>query len=153
MRGWHWEGFGSVSDGPRRASMKGTIRFADRPRRAAKPLRIGFVPLTDCAPLIMAAELGLFARYGLSVTLGREIGWATVRDKIVYGELDAAHALAAMPIAATLGLGSIQCDCLTGLVLSLNGNAITLSQDLWTRGVRDAATLRQEIERARGKKT
>jgi ABC-type nitrate/sulfonate/bicarbonate transport system substrate-binding protein len=118
-----------------------------------KPLRVGFVPLTDCAPLVMAQELGLFARHGLKVELSRELGWATVRDKIIYGELDAAHALAAMPFATSLGLGSIKCDCLTGLVLSLHGNAITLSKELWERGVRDAKTLRDEIIRARGKKT
>ena len=119
---------------------------------STKPLRVGFVPLTDCAPLVMAQELGLFAKYGLSVTLSRELGWTTVRDKIIYGELDAAHALAAMPFAATLGLGSKKCDCLAGLVLNLNGNAITLSRDLWLRGVRDAKTLREEIDRGQGKK-
>ncbi|MBI2946033.1 MAG: ABC transporter substrate-binding protein [Verrucomicrobia bacterium] len=122
-------------------------------RRLVKPLRVGFVPLTDCAPLIMAHELGLFKKRGLSVRLSREVGWATIRDKIIYGELDAAHALAAMPFAATFGLGSIPCECLTALVLNLNGNAITLSSDLWMRGVRDARSLREEIEHARGKKT
>jgi ABC-type nitrate/sulfonate/bicarbonate transport system substrate-binding protein len=121
-------------------------------RRRRKPLRVGFVPLVDCAPLVMAQERGLFDKYGLTVHLSREIGWATVRDKIVYGELDAAHALAAMPFAAALGLGSIACECLTGLVLNLNGNAITLSNELWARGVRDGKTLRAEIERTRGKK-
>ncbi len=115
-------------------------------------LRVGFVPLTDCAPLVMAQELGLFARFGLRVTLERELGWATVRDKIIYGELDAAHALAAMPVAATLGLGSIACHCQTALVLNLNGNAITLSTDLWNRGVRDGETLRTEIKRSQPKK-
>lgn len=115
-------------------------------------LRVGFVPLLDCAPLVMAQELGLFARHGLRVQLGRELGWATVREKIIYGELDAAHALVAMPAAATLGLGSIPCDCLTALVLNLNGNAITLSHDLWQRGVRDGATLREEIRRSRHEK-
>ncbi len=117
------------------------------------PLRLGFVPLTDCAPLVMAQELGLFRKFGLRVRLERELGWATVRDKIIYGELDAAHALAAMPVAATLGLGSIPCDCLTGLVLNLNGNAITLSNDLWNRGVRDGNTLREEIKRLRPQTT
>ena len=116
------------------------------PRRA---LRLGFIPLTDCAPLVMAHELGLFRKYGLRVVLSRELGWATIRDKIIHRELDAAHALAAMPLAATLGLGSIRCDCLTGLVLNLHGNAITLSNELWRRGVRDgdscARTLRKEL--------
>jgi ABC-type nitrate/sulfonate/bicarbonate transport system substrate-binding protein len=58
-----------------------------------------------------------------------------------------------MPVAATLGLNSVACDCLTALVLNLNGNAITLSADLWNRGVRDAATLQAEIARTRGEKT
>ena len=118
-----------------------------------RPLRLGFVPLTDCAPLVMAQELGLFRKFGLNVHLSRELGWATVRDKVVHGELDAAHALAAMPLAATLGLGSVACDCLTALVLNLHGNAITLSHKLWQRGVRDGNTLRAEIKRSRGEKT
>lgn len=115
-------------------------------------LRVGFVPLTDCAPLVMAHELGVFRKFGLNVTLSRELGWATIRDKVIHGELEAAHALAAMPVAATLGLGSIACDCLTALVLNLNGNAITLSNDLWKRGVRDGKTLREEIIRSRREK-
>jgi ABC-type nitrate/sulfonate/bicarbonate transport system substrate-binding protein len=116
-------------------------------------LRLGFVPLTDCAPLVMAKELGLFKKFGVNVALSRELGWATIRDKVIHRELDAAHAIAAMPVAATLGLGSIPCDCLTALVLNLNGNAITLSNELWQHGVRDGATLREEITRARGEKT
>ncbi len=116
-------------------------------------MRLGFVPLTDCAPLVMAQELGLFKKYGLQVALSRELGWATIRDKVIHGELDAAHAVAGMPVAATLGLNSVTCDCLTALVLNLHGNAITLSADLWNRGVRDAATLRAEIARTHGEKT
>lgn len=115
-------------------------------------LRLGFVPLIDCAPLVMAHELGLFAKYDLNVELRRQPGWATIRDKILYGDLDAAHALAVMPFAATLGLGSIRSECVTGLVLNLHGNAITLSRELRQRGVRDARTLRVEIERCRGSK-
>jgi ABC-type nitrate/sulfonate/bicarbonate transport system substrate-binding protein len=117
-----------------------------QPRRT---LRIGFVPLNDCAPIVVAHEKGFFAARDLSVSLHRELGWATVRDKIIYRELDAAHALAAMPLAVTLGLGAVRTDCLTGIVLNLNGNAITLSESLWKRGVRDGATLRGEILRLR----
>src|ERR1041385_9451903 len=99
-------------------------------------LRIG------CAPLVAARELGLFDRYGLRVELSRELGWATIRDKVIHRELDAAHAVAGMPLAATLGLGSVRCDCVTALVLNLHGNAITLSQDLWRAGGPDGAALR-----------
>lgn len=114
---------------------------------------MGFVPLADCAPIVMAHELGLFSKYGLRVALHRELGWATIRDKILHGELDAAHALAAMPVAATLGLGSIPVDCITALVLNLNGNAITLSNALHASGVHDAIRLREEIIAQRHRKT
>jgi ABC-type nitrate/sulfonate/bicarbonate transport system substrate-binding protein len=124
-----------------------------RPGRPGSPIRLGFVPLLDCAPLVMARELGLFHKYGLGVQLSRELGWATIRDKIIYGELDAAHAVLGMPLAATLGLGSIKCDCCTALVLNLNGNGITLSHDLRKRGVGDAAQLRAEIQKSRGGRT
>ncbi len=110
-------------------------------------LRAGFVPLADCAPLIMAQELGLFRQHNLNVVLSRELGWATVRDKIILGELEVAHALAAMPLAATLGLGSIRCACVAGLVLNQHGNAITLSNELWRNGVRDGRTLLTEVRR------
>lgn len=116
-------------------------------------LRVGFVPLTDCAPIVMAHELGLFEKYGIDVTLSRELGWATIRDKVIYGELDAAHAVVGMPVAATLGLGSMRCECATALVLNLNGNGITLSNELRRNGVTDAAKLRAEIVKARGERT
>lgn len=127
-------------------------RSLNAPGGTRPKLRLGFVPLTDAAPLVMAQELGLYAKHGLTVELSRELGWATIRDKVVHGELDAAHALAAMPMAASLGLGSVPCDCLTGLVLNLHGNAITLSNELWRRGVRDGKMLRAEISRSRNHK-
>jgi ABC-type nitrate/sulfonate/bicarbonate transport system substrate-binding protein len=116
-----------------------------------RPLRLGFVALCDCAPVVMAEELGLFSKYGIAVELRREVGWATIRDKIIYGELDAAHAPAGLVVAASCGLGSIQSECVTGLIISLNGNAITLSDALWKQGVRDGKSLRNEI--VRGKPT
>src|SRR5258708_21515443 len=113
----------------------------------SQPIRSGFEPLTDCAPLVMTKELGLFQKHGLQVQLRRELGWATIRDKVVYKELDAAHAVVGMPFAASLGLGCVQCDCLTALVLNQHGSAITLSHELWKRGVRNGPALRDEILR------
>ena len=124
----------------------------DRAPRSQR-LRLGFVPLVDCAPLVVAQELGLFDRYEIAVTLSREVGWATVRDKIIYQKLDAAHAPAGMAFSITSGIESIACDCITGLVLNLHGNAITLSQELWDHGVRDARTLGTLIRERRLKKT
>lgn len=112
-------------------------------------IRIGFIPLTDAAPILVAQAHGLFKKRGLEVELSREVGWATVRDKIIYRELDAAHAVAPMIVAATLGLGCLATPCLTAHVLNAHGNAITLSTALWKRGVRDAITLRDEIQRTR----
>lgn len=117
---------------------------------STRTLRVGFLALTDAAPFIVAEELHLFARHGVRVDLKREIGWATIREKIVYGELDAAQAPAPMLWSAQLGLGCPPCDVLTAQVLNLNGNAITLSRKLWEAGVRDAATLRAHV-RASGR--
>lgn len=115
-----------------------------------RPLRLGFLALTDAAPLVAAQELGLFAHHGLRVQLTREAGWATIRDKILFGELDAAPAPAPMLWAAQLGLGCAPVPVCTALVLNLHGNAITLSNRLHAAGVHDAATLRTEALRRRG---
>jgi nitrate/nitrite transport system substrate-binding protein len=100
-------------------------------------LRIGITPLTDAAPIVIALEHGFFARQGLEVELSREPSWANIRDKLAAGALDAAHALAPMPIAATLGVGPIQQPTITALSLGLGGNAITVSSEL--RRALDAA--------------
>lgn len=114
------------------------------------PLRLGFLALTDAAPLIAADQRGVFARYGLKVTLQREVGWATIREKIIYGELDAAPALAPMLWATQLGCGGAAGEVLTAFVFNLNGNALTLSNRLYDAGVRDGATLRSEARARRG---
>ncbi|AOS46165.1 Bicarbonate transport ATP-binding protein CmpC [Lacunisphaera limnophila] len=124
---------------------------AARPTSATpRPLRLGFISLTDAAPLIAAQELGCFARRGLAVELCREVGWATIRDKVTYGELDGAHAPAPMLWATKLGLGCAPADVSTGFIFNLHGNAITLSVRLWEAGVRDAASLREDALRRRG---
>lgn len=122
------------------------------PALRARPLRIGFIPLTDAAPLIVAQELGHFSRHGVQVELSREVGWATIREKIVYGELDAAQAPAAMLWDVQLGLGSAPCPVLTPFVLNLHGNALTLSERLYAEGARDAASLRDLVRSRRGER-
>ena len=94
---------------------------------------LGFIPLTDCAPLVMAKERGWFAEQGLDVTLSRESSWATLRDKLAAGVLDGAHMLAPMPLAATLGLGPLRTPMVSAMSLSLNGNAVTVSEALHRR--------------------
>jgi len=98
-----------------------------------RDLRIGVTPLTDCAPIAVACERGLFAEEGLRVEVSREPSWANIRDKVAAGVLDAAHMLAPMPLAATLGAGPLHQPMGTALSLGLGGNAITVSLALWRR--------------------
>lgn len=100
-------------------------------------LTLGFVPLVDAAPLVVAAEKGLFARHGLSVELSRQASWANVRDRVAIGALDGAHMLAPMTLASRLGLGGFGggpgTRFLTGFAFNLGGNAVTVSESLWRR--------------------
>ncbi|MBU3002636.1 CmpA/NrtA family ABC transporter substrate-binding protein [Paraglaciecola arctica] len=93
-------------------------------------LTLGFIPLTDSAPLIVAKEMGFFSQWGLNVKLQKQNSWATLRDKLHAGLLDASQMLAPMPLASSLGMGCAKVNVITPLVLSLNGNAITLSEKL-----------------------
>jgi nitrate/nitrite transport system substrate-binding protein len=96
-------------------------------------LTLGFIPLTDCAPLVVAKEQGFFERAGLEVELSKETSWSNVRDKLSIGILDGAHMLAPMPIASTLGVGPVEKPTVTAMSLDLNGNAITVSEALFQR--------------------
>src|SRR5882672_6115813 len=102
------------------------------------PLRLGFLPENDCAPIVMAQELGLFKKYDLCIVLQREMSWKNLQDKIIGGQLDAAAAPAALAFLINLGLAPEKCSCVSAMVLSLQGNAITISHALWDRGVRNA---------------
>ncbi|WP_163935101.1 CmpA/NrtA family ABC transporter substrate-binding protein [Paraferrimonas sp. SM1919] len=104
-----------------------------------KQLTLGFMPLNDSAPLIMAKELGIFSKWGLDVTLEKQASWSALRDKLHCGELDAAQMLAPMPISSTLGLTASQQNIITPLVLSQNGNAITLSENLYQQLMRHSS--------------
>ncbi len=102
--------------------------------------RLGYVPLVDAAPLLVAEALGLFASRGLAVSLSAELGWGSIREKIVYGELDVAHAPGPLLFSILLGTDSRACGVSTDFVLNLQGNGITLSRRFWDRGVRDLRT-------------
>ena len=96
----------------------------------ARKIKLGFIPLTDCAPLVAAKELGLFAKYGVDVELSKEASWANVRDKILNGELDGAHCLFSMPLSVYTGIGGkAGSEMKIAMVLNNNGQAITLSKE------------------------
>lgn len=96
-------------------------------------LCLGYVPLSDCLPLVAAQQLGFFGEEGLQVTLKAEASWASLRDRLVVGQFDAAHMLAPMVLATSLGLGGWEKPLLTACVLNLNGNAVTVSRPLYQR--------------------
>jgi nitrate/nitrite transport system ATP-binding protein len=110
-------------------------------------LDIGFLPLTDAAPLIVAKEKGFFADYGLEqITLSREPDWQEIAQGIATGRLDAAQMVAGMPLALTLGAaGKTPIPVVNALNLSRNANAITLSKKLYNEGVRSLADLKAAI--------
>lgn len=112
-------------------------------------LEIGFIPLTDCAPLVVAKEKGIFAAYGLEqVNLCREPSWKAITEGVASKRLDAAQMVAGMPLAMTLGVdGQLPLPMITALVLARNGNAITLSKHLYDQGVRTLADFKAVIDR------
>jgi len=94
-------------------------------------LRLGYIPLTDAAPLVVALENGHFEHYGLDVSLSRQPSWATLRDKLGVGHLDGAHLLAPMALACSLGVEGVPQRLVTALSLGLGGNAITVADNLY----------------------
>jgi len=93
-------------------------------------LKFGFIKLTDCAPLVIAKELGFFEEEGLFVTLEAQANWKILLDRVISGELDGAHMLSGQPIGATIGIGT-QAHVVTPFSMDLNGNGITVSNEIW----------------------
>ncbi|MCH8543008.1 MAG: ABC transporter substrate-binding protein [Alcanivorax sp.] len=93
-------------------------------------LRFGFIKLTDMAPLAIAYERGYFEDEGLFVTLEAQANWRVLLDGVISGELDGAHMLAGQPLGSTLGFGT-RAHVVTAFTMDLNGNAITVSNQVW----------------------
>ena len=93
-------------------------------------LKLGFIKLTDMAPLAVAYELGYFEDEGLYVTLEPQANWKVLLDRVITGELDGAHMLAGQPLGATIGFGTAA-HVVTAFSMDLNGNGITVSNDVW----------------------
>jgi nitrate/nitrite transport system substrate-binding protein len=93
-------------------------------------LRLGFIKLTDMAPLAVAYEKGFFEDEGLYVTLEAQANWKVLLDRVISGELDGAHMLAGQPLAATIGYGT-RANVVTPFSMDLNGNGITVSNAVW----------------------
>lgn len=93
-------------------------------------LKLGFIKLTDMAPLAIAYEKGFFEDEGLYVTLEAQANWKVLLDGVISGELDGAHMLAGQPLGATIGFGT-EAHIITAFSMDLNGNGITVSNDVW----------------------
>ena len=106
-------------------------------------LKFGFIKLTDMAPLAVAYERGYFEDEGLYVTLEAQANWKVLLDRVIDGQLDGAHMLAGQPLGATIGFGT-QAHIVTAFSMDLNGNAITVSNDIW-------AQMKPNIEHQNGK--
>ena len=130
-----WVGGAYAADGPEVS----TVRF-------------GIIALTDCAPIVMAHELGLFKKFGIESIVSKEASWAVIRDKLSIGENHATHMLIGMPLASTMGLaGSPVKPMVIPWLLNRNGQAITLNNTLKKAGVKKPADVKPLAEAAKAK--
>ena len=112
---------------------------SDAPEK--KEVRIGFIPLTDCASVVMASVMGFDKKHGVTIIPNKEASWAGVRDKLVSGELDFAHALYGLVYGVHMGTAGPKKDMAVLMTLNNNGQAITLSKKLADKGAVDGASL------------
>ena len=112
---------------------------SDKPEK--EEVKVGFIPLTDCASVVMASVLGIDKKYGIKITPSKEASWPGVRDKLVNGELDAAHVLYGLVYGVHLGIAGPKKDMAVLMTLNNNGQAITLSKKLADKGAIDGASL------------
>ena len=112
---------------------------SDKPEK--EEVKIGFIPLTDCASIVMASVLGIDKKYGVKIVPSKESSWASVRDKVVNGENDFTHMLLGQAYGVHLGVGGAKKDMAVLMTLNHNGQAITLSKKLADKGAVDGASL------------
>jgi nitrate/nitrite transport system substrate-binding protein len=109
-------------------------------------VKIGFIPLTDCASVVIASVMGFDKKYGIKIVPSKEASWAGVRDKLVNGELDASHVLYGLIYGVQMGIGGPKKDMAVLMNLNHNGQAITLSNQLKDKGVTDGPALKKLVD-------
>jgi nitrate/nitrite transport system substrate-binding protein len=126
----------------------GSVYASDAPEVSA--MRFGIIALTDCAPIVMAHELGYFKQFGIQSTVSKEASWAVIRDKLTIGDNQATHMLIGMPIASTMGLaGSPVKPMVIPWLLNRNGQAISLDNELKAAGVKTPQQLKPLVDKAK----
>lgn len=128
-------------------ALRSTVWAAGSDAPEKPEVRIGFIPLTDCASVVMANLKGFDKKYGLTIMPSKEASWAAVRDKLVNGELDASHVLYGLIYGVQMGIGGPKKDMAVLMSLNHNGQAITLSSQLKEKGAIDGEKLAALIAR------
>src|SRR4051794_32959930 len=118
---------------------------SDAPEK--KEVKVGFIPLTDCASVVIASVMEFDKKYGIKIVPSKEASWAAVRDKLVNGELDAAHVLYGLIYGVQMGIGGPKKDMAVLMNLNHNGQAITLSNQLKDKGATDGVKLKALVDR------
>jgi nitrate/nitrite transport system substrate-binding protein len=114
-------------------------------------LSLGFIPLTDCAPLVIASEKGIYKKYGINARIKKMASWGATRDSIQKGEIDAAHILLGMIVGSSLGVGDVgspvkPVPMCTLQLLNINGQAITLKKKLLDAGINTPTKIKESID-------
>jgi nitrate/nitrite transport system substrate-binding protein len=145
----------AACSGEAKADTKAATSGAGSATAADRTIKLGIIPLTDCASVVMAHELGLFKKRGLSVTVEKQTSWPVVRDKLASGELHGAHCLFGMPFAAATKVSELRGDPLRiAMVLNNNGQATTLSSKTFGGkvGYGDYTAFKKAVDAARATK-
>ncbi len=124
---------------------------SDKPEK--DEVKIGFIPLTDCASVVIASVMGFDKKYGIKITPSKEASWPGVRDKLVNGELDAAHVLYGMLYGLQLGISGPKKEMAVLMTINNNGQAITLSKKLADKGAVDGPSLAKVMAKEKGEYT
>ncbi len=117
---------------------------SDAPEK--KELKVGFIPLTDCASVVMAAVQKFDEKYGIKIIPSKETSWASVRDKLVSGELDAAHVLYGLVYGVHMGVGGPKKDMAVLMTINNNGQGISLSNQMKEKGAIDGPSLKKVVD-------
>ena len=126
----------------------GSVYADDAPE--VTDIKLGIIALTDCSPIVIAHEKGLFKKHGINSTVSKEASWAVIRDKLITGENQATHMLLGMPIASTMGLGgSAKKEMVAPWMLNRNGQGITLSNSFKGKVGADPKALKPFVDEAK----
>jgi nitrate/nitrite transport system substrate-binding protein len=123
---------------------------ADAPAPSGKPVKIGFIALTDCASIVMAEALGFYKKRGVEVEILKQASWPATRDALLNGDIDAAHCLFGMPFSVATGISGKGTDLKVAMVLNNNGQAITLQDKLKAAGYGDIAAAKAALKGGKG---